>query len=153
MATLPTPPRKTPLLDLDAFAEQPQARIDGTLYDLRMPDHLSIVEGVRIRKVAPRLEELQAKEVAGTLDEAEGEELSQILDGITRTVLVAPPEVLERLHDWQKIAVVLAFTGLSTPRLRATGATAEARSSSSPTGPSSSPNSPAPSRRSRRTRG
>jgi hypothetical protein len=152
MATPQNPTRK-PLLDLDSFAETPQIRVDGELYDLRLPDHITIVEGVRIRKVSPRLDELQAKEAAGTLNEDEAVELTQILDMVARIVLKAPDSVHERLADWQRIAIVLSFSGLSTPRLQATRAATEPASSSSPTGASSSPSSRASTRRSSRKRG
>lgn len=158
MATSPTTPVPIPgrnlLLDLGHYAEVNEIRIDGVGYELRQPDQLTLVEGARLKKIGPRHDELLRKEAAGTLDETEAAELAVLLDTMTRVVLVAPETVHAALKDWQRIAIVLTFIGLSTPRLQATGATTEAApSSSSPTGESSSPSSRATTRRSRRKRG
>lgn len=99
----------TPILDLKTFIERPTVAIDGTPYELRNVDELSLLEYQRIAGTSRRLESIKTDEM--TDDEAA--ELSALADQICRMILVdVPADVHDALHDTQRMAVLQAFITL-----------------------------------------
>jgi len=131
-----------PLLDLSTLIERERVNIDGTPYELRNPDELSIVESTRLTRNGEEIERLHAAgpEAADQLDE--------VITDTARCVLVdVPDDVFDRLSGMQRLAVAEVFTerllaarmqsaGAMAERLAAAGVTAETMQH--PTGASSS---------------
>lgn len=95
-----------PLLSVATLIERPTIDIDGTKYEMRHPDELSLVDSHRFSRWAQRFEELAKQDEPGA-------ELDEIADRIARAALIAvPEEVLARLTGQHKAAVAEVFTAL-----------------------------------------
>jgi acid phosphatase family membrane protein YuiD len=100
-----------PILDLSTLVDRPKIRIDGTLYELRSPDELSVLDSQRLTSAGKRIDALAgASDPAGEDDSGE---LAGLIDDVTRRVLVEIPEtVFESLSQIQKLSICEVFTGL-----------------------------------------
>jgi len=106
----PTPAaRAAPLLDLHALTVRPIVRIQDVDYDMRTPDEVSVLEQHRLVTLGQRVEALEALSDPSDADQAEYE---RSLTSICQRVLLAPPEVIERLTIPQRAAVALSFSRL-----------------------------------------
>ena len=130
---------KTPLLNLDTFAERHVVTVDGEQYELRNPGELSLVAYYRLGKKGDELNALL--EVAELTDD-QVKSLDRTLDELCRMVLDAPDDVHRRLKDLHKLQVVTAFNELPESKgmaALAAGAKDERAPESPPTGESTSP--------------
>ncbi len=98
-----------PLFNLDTITEHATVVIDGQAYALLNLEALPAIGYHRLIRLLPRFEQLWTQE---QLSEDEGKELSRVLDAIARIVLVAPPEVHDKLTDPQRKAIEQAFLKL-----------------------------------------
>lgn len=129
---------ETPILELSTLIERPTIRIDGTLYELRAPDELSVMDGQYLTHAGKRIDALARTEDAD-------EHLPMLLDEVIRRVTVdLPEEVLGKLKESQKLSICEVFTGLLLRRRMAV-AGAVARRLTGSTGEPSSPGSKGPS--------
>lgn len=94
----------TPVLDLTTVA--PQVRIDGDLYTLRVRDDLSILTNTEHAKKLARIDVLR---VNGARSKKEEAELATLLEQMCGVLLVAPATLVEKLTQYQRLAVVTAF--------------------------------------------
>lgn len=100
------PSRSDPLLSLDTLIVRPTVEIDGTAYEIRSPDELSVLESRRFELWAKKIEAQETSEEPTA-------ELDELADTITRQVLIGvPDDVMAKLTGQHKIAVVAVFTGL-----------------------------------------
>ncbi len=100
-----------PILDLSTLVDRPKIRIDGRLYELRSPDELSVLDSQRLTSAGKRIDALAgASDPAG---EGDTRELAELIDDVTRRVLVEIPEaVFASLSQMQKLSICEVFTGL-----------------------------------------
>jgi hypothetical protein len=135
---------QTPLLDLTTMLlERQRIRIDGTLYELRSPEELSVLQSARFTRWGGEIERLGQS--LGGADHADRDaELTALLRQVAAAALVdVPAAVIERLSGGQAMSIVEVFTTLLLgKRLRLAGALV-AQVADRQTGPSSSPGSSA----------
>lgn len=112
------------VLTLDTLVERRTVIIDKIPYELTGPAELSLLDFHRLAKTSDRVAQLLLRE--RELEENEIVELLEKLDGFVSKVLAAPPEILAKLTETQKLAVLKAFTMLQTTTPAPTGATAGA---------------------------
>lgn len=133
---------QAPLLDLTTtLLERQRIRIDGTLYELRNPEELSVLASAQFTRWGKEIEER-----GKALSDADDPDLTALLRKVAGAALVdVPGEVLDRLSGGQLMAIAEVFTTLLLGRrLRLAGALA-AQVTSRLTGASLSPGSSAPS--------
>ncbi len=95
-----------PILNLDTLVVRPTVEIDGKSYEILSVEELSVLDSRRFSLWAGRLDELQSSE-------EDNPELDELVDTITRKVLVGvPDDVFAKLSGTHKVAVVEVFTGL-----------------------------------------
>lgn len=102
-----------PLLSLST-PNRPFLTIDGQPYELAVPDDFGLVEVNRLQGILARLNAIRPR--ADELSEAEVASLVEILRVGAALTLRAPAEVLERLTDRQRLAIIDAFATASTNR-------------------------------------
>lgn len=130
------------LLNIDTLVERDYVTIDGQPYELRNPGELTLLEQARLGRRGEEMEALrQAMSERGPSDD-EIARVTAVLEEMVRLVLLAPPEVIERLQEPHKHAIIGAFTA---PQREAKAAPAavpappKARRRHRPTGASTSP--------------
>jgi len=98
------------VLDLsDIIPDRKQVRFetDGPLYDMVLPDELSIVERARLMQLHRLLEKLNNRP---NLSRAEAEKMTRAMNEAARLVLKdISDEDFRRISDFKKEAVVLGF--------------------------------------------
>jgi hypothetical protein len=127
---------QTPLLDLTTMLlERQRIRIDGTLYELRSPEELSVLQSARFTRWGGEIERLGQS--LGGADHADRDaELTALLRQVAAAALVdVPAAVIERLSGGQAMSIVEVFTTLLLGK--------RLRLADRQTGPSSSPGSSA----------
>jgi hypothetical protein len=129
-----------PLLDLATLVDPVHVRIDGALYELHRPDRLSIAQLAEVERLRPQIAQLEQFR-GGTVGTLSDEDLATAAVAIARVceiVLAAPADVQARLSDVQRVAILQAFTELSSrPARRAAGATRRTAGARSTTGATS----------------
>lgn len=113
-----TVPRQSrePLLSLTTLVDRRTIDIDGAPYELKSPGEVSIFDRQRLRTRGLRLQRLMHASQNRELTEAEVVEVKDVLEVMTRLVLLAPEEVQQRLNDDHRLAIAQAFTtSLSAP--------------------------------------
>lgn len=101
--------KKEPVLSLDTLVEHRCVVIDGVAYDLVNVSEISILDYHRLGKRAARVEQLMNGD---ELDESQVAELCDHMAWICAFVLCAPEEILRKLSDNQRLAVMQAFIEL-----------------------------------------
>lgn len=124
-----------PVLDLSTIVDPIHVRIDDVLYTLRRPEALSLEHLVQFDALRAAFADLQQTPPA-TLAPNQLAVLNDVIVHMVSIVLEAPVEVLARLSDAQRLAVVQAFTQLPASHRSKPGA--RRRASRSPTGATSS---------------
>lgn len=146
MTTTPAsaPRAARPLLDLSTLdpVDRPFILIDAVRYEYNVPADFGIQALNRLDQMVAAVNAMQPRpDASGTLSEEDATALSAALLTVVQHVLRAPAEVIEKLTDVQRLAIVAAFTPASpagpakrqTPRTRPprTGATSSRASRAS----------------------
>ena len=124
MTTTEAPARRQ-LLDLSTLVpDRPFIRIDGKAFDLRVPEDFGLVGQAKVGRIMDRLGPLSARiaDAPESISEDDVEEASRLLSEACALLVDAPAEVLDRLNDQQRLAVVSAFTQASETMKRPTPA-------------------------------
>jgi len=112
------------ILNLDTLTERHTVTVDGVPHDILNPGQLSILDTHNAQKWAARVREI-SKDLENISDEAV-QEMGQHLDRFCRLVMLAPPEVHDRLTDNQRLAVMAVFTELQRGMLPAPAGASDA---------------------------
>lgn len=129
------PPRRAPLLNITTLVERRTVEVDGVLYELKSPQEVSVFDRERLRLRGARLQSLMDRVSRDEeLSDAELEEARDLLDFITRLVLVAPDDVQRRLTDDHRLALAQAFTAVNRQMTAPAGTTAVAEPTTMRTG-------------------
>jgi len=102
------------LLDLSTEIKRDFVTIDGENHDLCAVDDVSLDEFIWLGR---GINKVQAE--MNSSDESDGDhegELMQLLEKMTAKVIKAPPEVLSKLSDFSKLAIITAFFNQATNR-------------------------------------
>jgi hypothetical protein len=101
-----------PLLELTTVdpTTRPFVEIDGERYDLAVSADFGILDYARLDALVDRLNALRDSATADTLTPDQVDALAGVLRDGAAMVLRAPADVLDRLNDTQRFAVVQAFT-------------------------------------------
>ena len=151
-------PTAEPVLDLGSLEpERPHVRIDGASYRYRVDMDLNLVQLAKIERARERIGELYAKaEKSQRANPAQAAEVSRLISEGVGLVMYdpIPAEVLGKLNDVQRLAILDAFTkatlrAASRNISKARGALKALRDSISP--PSSPASSGSTRRRARRS--
>lgn len=94
----------TPVLDLTIV--NPEVSIDGERYALRVREDLSILTNAEHAKRFDRIDQLRGN---GKRSPKEKAELGKLLEEACAAVLDAPPAILGKLTEYQRLSVVTAF--------------------------------------------
>ena len=133
-----TPTTNGALLDLSTLVERPWLTIDGKRYDMRVPSDFGLIHIAQFLREKEEIDDLMATQAdQPATDERTVGRVVDLLTSACERIVVAPPEVLARLTDFQKLAVVDAFTrtvGVTEP----TTPNRQARRTRRPTGAKSS---------------
>jgi hypothetical protein len=103
------------VLDLTTDTERPVVKIDGIPYPLRLARDLSLQDFKNLERLTMRTAELMTR--ARSLTKNESLELAARLKEVAKIALDAPPNVLAKLSDVQRVSVFKVFTELLTPTL------------------------------------
>jgi hypothetical protein len=99
-----------PILNLDTLVERPTIAINGEPYEMRTPGELSLLDFHWVGKQSAALEPLFAQSEPLTLDQIG--EIGENLGKLCQFILLAPEEVLKKLHVAHQLQVIQVFTGL-----------------------------------------
>lgn len=97
------------VLSLQTVTEYPTVDIDGKRYQLLPADAMSIFDRITLESDEARAGAIITSDARTP---AEENELGELLDVLCRKVLVAPPEVHNKLTDVQRMLLYEAFLGL-----------------------------------------
>ncbi len=101
------------ILDLSTKRERPKIRIDGVLYELRLPTDLELKDVLWVQRVDKRIEYLQKKLEKDVVPDAVGEEFETLMNRFSDLILSeVPQKVLVLLSDVQRMAVVDTYAKL-----------------------------------------
>lgn len=125
----------TPVLDLSTERERLSVRIDGVPYALRGRHDLTIREYRVITRVGSQLDELETKD---EMTEAEAASYAALLGQMCDVALEAPSDVMAKLDDIQRRAVVRSFLEHLHPSLVKAGRRLTPPSPAPPSGTRSS---------------
>lgn len=123
-----------PLLDLNTLVQRSQVRIDGQLYELLDPGELGILDHHRMIRLSTTAQECLSKDDPSEEDVKTG---AKALDDLCRFVLLAPPEVHDKLGDSRRQQIVGVFTKLQLDAATAEATTAPLAAAPSPAEPGS----------------
>ncbi len=106
--------RRKPALDLDALVERRFVRFAGGEYDLLNPEEVSILDYHRIVRQAHRISSMMGDGdgAAERMSDEDVRELSNALDQAVRLILRAPDDVVAKLSDLNKLAIIGVFSTL-----------------------------------------
>jgi hypothetical protein len=105
-----------PLLDLSTLDPEERAYIliDGVRYDLLAPADFGLLGLNRLDRMVDQVNAMMDRNKGGeTLSDEETIELTLILKTVVGEVLRAPTDVLEKLTDIKRLAILQAFTPAS----------------------------------------
>jgi hypothetical protein len=126
---------KRHILDLSTLVERPTVRIDGVEYTMSVPEDLGLRDLTTVERLRNRVNKVMAKE---DVTDADVETVARALETMVRIILPElPGEVLARLSDVKRLAIVNAFRQ-AVGELMPTPPPPET-TASQPTGASSSP--------------
>lgn len=99
-----------PLLNIETLTDHPIIVIDGTAYDLLMPDALPVLDYIRTDRLRTKFAEATTAPAGGT-DYAPdaSKEVDGILDQLVRIVLKAPDVVHARLTSGHRLSIYQTF--------------------------------------------
>ncbi len=101
---------KKPALDLSTLApDRPVIAIDGTKYEMKVPQDFGLVDQARMRKLQPVLQNFFDKGVDDCTDE-EIEQAQDAMASFVEVLLLAPPEVCSNLSHAQREQIIVLFT-------------------------------------------
>jgi len=103
------------VLDLTTETDRPVVMIDGIAYPLRTARDLTLQDFKNLERLSIRTSELMTR--ARSLTKDENRELAIRLKEVAKIALEAPPGVLAKLSDVQRVMVFKVFTELLTPTL------------------------------------
>lgn len=103
------------ILDLTTDTDRPVVTIDGLAYPLRTARDLTLQDFKTLERLSIRTSDLMTR--ARTLTKDENRELGIRLKEVAKIALEAPPAVLAKLSDVQRVMVFKVFTELLTPTL------------------------------------
>jgi hypothetical protein len=103
------------VLDLTTDTDRPVVAIDGIAYPLRMARDLSLADFKNLERLSIRTADLMTR--ARSLTKDENRELALRLKEVAKIALDAPPNVLAKLSDVQRVSLFKVFTELLTPTL------------------------------------
>lgn len=103
------------ILDLTTDTDRPVVTIDGLAYPLRTARDLTLQDFKNLERLSIRTSDLMTR--ARTLTKGENLELGTRLKEVAKIALEAPPAVLAKLSDVQRVMVFKVFTELLTPTL------------------------------------
>lgn len=104
------------VLDLDVLTERNVVKINGTPYELRDLQELTLVDYLRMERKGRRLEELKGLDTDESVVE-----YAEVLATICRAVIIAPADVVDALPQLaqQKVALFFfAHAGNRTPAVK-----------------------------------
>jgi hypothetical protein len=96
------------LLDLSTLLERDHITIDGAAYELRLTQELSVMDGAAAARLGEELQAVAGKSFS-ELTEDEAAKVEAALRWLIATILIAPPEVQDRLQSQQRLAIAMAF--------------------------------------------
>lgn len=100
---------RKPLLTISTEIIRPDVEIDGQTYGMRIRSEMDVLEIAELGRQGRRLEEISKNP---EFTEADAAELSAIVAGFCRRLLPdAPDEVLAKLKDGHRLAIVETFLG------------------------------------------
>lgn len=104
-----------PLLTLETLVpDRPYINIDGSRYELALPDDFGILQSARMARLLRVARETEDAAAAapkdGPIDASVIKALEDIVDEQLALILYAPDEVRARLSDKQKLEIIAAFT-------------------------------------------
>ena len=103
------------LLNLSTAFDRPVIRIDGVDYPLLERGDLGIVDQMRLWQMYGRVAQIRAKS-PDDIAETDGAVIGAALDTVLQIILPdVPNEVLERLREPQKLAILESFTQAAEP--------------------------------------
>jgi len=112
-------PTGKPLLDLTTNGRSPRAviAIDGQPYTLRRPQELSLVDLHALSTKIPQA--VQALEKGDAMTQTERADVSAVITRLCGAIVVdAPPAVLARLTELQRVQVIDVFHTTTSGRQR-----------------------------------
>ena len=99
------------ILDLQTRQERPSIRIDGTVYELILPSDLDLEEAIWLEKAGRKIGIFSETLKDDEKNEEAARQLRELLKRFVSILLrEAPEEVIERLSDVQRLAVVNAYS-------------------------------------------
>lgn len=128
-----------PILTLSTLApERPVIDIDGTFYSTQTREDMGLEDLVTLDAIMQRYYDLMFRVNAGAkLQRSDAADLSTALKEVVNLVVLAPPEILDKLHDSHRLATCLAFSAALQNKTPPT-ATQENRAARRRTGANSS---------------
>lgn len=110
-----TAPAAKPLLELTTLdpIDRPFITIDDTPYPIKGAADFSLMSLNKLDQMSERVTALQSrnleKAAASALTDEDAAELTDALKVVVAQIVDAPPEVLDRLKDLQRLQVLTAF--------------------------------------------
>lgn len=98
---------RTALLNLNTLIDREFILIDGERFELANQGELSVLDWQRVAKKGAQVQALMGRLEDLTDDEAKN--VADLLEGLCKIILRAPPEVHEKLMPAHKLLVVQAF--------------------------------------------
>jgi hypothetical protein len=114
--TAPAEAAAKPLLDLSTLdpLERPFILIDGERYDLMVPGDFGLIALNKLDQMSAKVTEMQARQKGEVLSDEDAAELTAVLGTVVGQILRAPAEVIEKLSDIQRLAVLGSFMPASS---------------------------------------
>lgn len=108
------------LLNLDTLVVRPLVKIDQVDYEMLNPGELSIFDLHKFGALGEEFQELTSSVQADTtLTTAQVGAVATALDRMTRMILRAPEEILNRLTDVHRYRIIETFNSLTLTNLPA----------------------------------
>lgn len=114
-------PASKPLLELSTLdpATRSHILIDGARYDLLAPADFGLVALNRLDRMVDEVNAMMARaKTDAALSDDEASHLTEILKTVVGEVVRAPSDVMARLTDVQRLAILQAFTPASSMAVR-----------------------------------
>lgn len=106
-----TTDERNPLLELSTLApERPFIVIDDRKYEFNVPEDFGILEIAAMAREETELRSLEAIDDAEAQSPVVVNRIVELLDTGVRRALREPGEIVDKLRDHQKLAIVDAFT-------------------------------------------
>jgi hypothetical protein len=130
------------VLDLSTAQARPQVRIDGRVYEQRLPSDFSLFERIEIAKLGEQVAPmLKVVESGATPSKRDQQVFGELLEAICEKAIIAPRKVIAKVDQADQLLVVVTFYERLAPSLQALSAMMLRRGTGSP-GQKRSPASP-----------